>query len=112
MTDNAIIFPVRNQQLLKQPPKTIISYIWDPSEKTYSRNTFTGVSWAVTHQHVRAERTIEISYGQMSVIAAWDSQLETVVFHDQQGRPFVSSTAFAFVYPAFFEKPIGAERGE
>lgn len=45
-------------------------------------------------------------YGQKQVMANWDPQLETVVFHDQQDKPIVSSTAFAFVYPAFFGQSI------
>lgn len=111
MTDDAIIFPLRHQQLLKRPPKTIISYIWNSNENPPVLNKFTGISQAVTHHQVRVEQTINISYGQKQVTANWDPQLETVVFHDQQGRPLVSSTAFAFVYPAFFGQSIGGEIG-
>ena len=37
-----------------------------------------------------------------TVRARWDEQMETVVVEELDGTVIPSSTAFAFVYPAFY----------
>ena len=105
-TNRALLFPVRNQQLLKLHPKRMVSYLWNPSESDHPRNDFAGPSAAVIHERVRQAGALEVPYGDRKIVARWEPKLETVVFHDQDGTRLVSSTAFAFVYPAFFGEPL------
>jgi hypothetical protein len=111
MTNRTIIFPVRHQHQLDLHPKAIVSYLWQPSESDHPRNAFAGPSTAVTHERVRRAGELEVPYGDRKVVARWAPQLETVIFYDQEGTRLVSSTAFAFVYPAFFGKPLPKHTG-
>lgn len=111
MSNRALIFPVRNRQLLDLHPKAMVSYIWNPSESVHPLNDFAGPSAAVIHERVRNAGKLEVPYGASKVVARWEPKLETVVFHDQDGTRLVSSTAFAFVYPAFFGKPLQRSPG-
>jgi hypothetical protein len=111
MTNGTIIFPVRHQQQLDLHPKAIVSYLWHPSPSDHPRNTFAGPSAAVRHDQVRNAGALEVSFGDRKVVARWEPTLQTVVFQDQEGTLLVSSTAFAFVYPAYFGKPLSSKTG-
>jgi hypothetical protein len=43
-----------------------------------------------------------VEFNGRQVQARWDQSLATVVVEDMDGTESPSSTAFAFVYPAFF----------
>jgi hypothetical protein len=107
-TNRTLLFPVRNRQLLTLHPKTMVSYLWDPSESDHPLNDFAGPSAAVIHERVRQVGTLEVPYGDRKIVARWEPKLETVVFDDQDGTRLVSSTTFAFVNLAFFGKPLPA----
>ena len=110
-TNRTLLFPVRNRQLLDLHPKAMVSYLWDPSESDHPRNDFAGPSAAVIDERVRQAGALEVPYGDRKVVARWEPKLETVVFYDHDGTRLVSSTAFAFVYPAFFGKPLHRSTG-
>jgi hypothetical protein len=48
----------------------------------------------------RIEKTVQFKGRQVK--ARWDEELETVIVEEMDGTRIPSSTAFAFVYPAFF----------
>ncbi|MEM8603832.1 MAG: DUF3179 domain-containing protein [Cyanobacteria bacterium P01_H01_bin.121] len=100
-TDDRLIFPVRHTDQLQQHPKEIVSYIWDTSEQT-PHNQFAGESLAFVHSEVQQQQRIRQTFREETITAQWDDDLQTVVITDEQGELVPSSTAFAFVYPAFF----------
>jgi len=104
--DGSLVFPVRNRDLVRGHPKRAVSYAWEPSDGRHPRNAFAGPSAAVAHERVREHGPLELPFGDGTAVAHWDDALETVVFRRPDGGRLVSSTAFAFVYPAFFGEPV------
>lgn len=102
-TDRQIIFPVRNQGDRQLHPKAIVSYVWEPDAATPA-NRFSGASQQFVHQELAGSSEERLQFGERQIHARWDPQLETVVVTELDGTPIPSSTAFAFVYPAFFEE--------
>lgn len=102
-TNKQIIFPVRNQADRRLHPKARVSYIWQPDVAT-PPNRFSGTSQQFVHQELAQSGEKVLQFGEGQIRARWDSQLETVVVSELDGTPVPSSTAFAFVYPAFFEE--------
>lgn len=100
--DKNIIFPVRNQERLQEHPKAIVSYIWQGDERT-PHNRFSGDALQFSHDRMRELGEKVVEFGGRQVRARWDENLDTVVVEEMDGTPIVSSTAFAFVYPAYFE---------
>ena len=100
-TDERIIFPVRNQQDLTNHPKAIISYVWESDSKT-PQNKFSGVSHQFDHQKLQSIQQEILEFNDRQIKASWDNQLETVIVQEMDGTIIPSSTAFAFVYPAYF----------
>ena len=100
-TDKRIIFPVRNQQKIDYHPKAIISYIWEADTKT-PKNKFSGASDRFDRLQLQqiGEKIVEFNGRQIK--AYWDKELETVMVTEMDGTIIPSSTAFAFVYPAYF----------
>lgn len=101
-TDNNLIFPARNQNRLDTHPKEIISYIWE-HDNLIPTNIFSGDSKKIVHSYIREEKEKEIKFNNKTITAKWDEELNTVRFFDYKQNEIVSSTAFAFVYPAYFE---------
>ena len=100
-TDRQIIFPVRNQDNLTNHPKTIISYIWETDTQT-PKNNFSGSSYQFDHQKLQQIGAEILEFNGRQIKARWDSKLETVVVEEMDGTVIPNSTAFAFVYPAYF----------
>jgi len=99
--DERLIFPVRHQDNLEQHPKAIVSYIWSASEET-PHNRFAGDSHQFVHEQLRQQGSQTVEFEGRQVRARWDDALKTVVVEELDGTVIPSSTAFAFVYPAFF----------
>ncbi|MEM6839140.1 MAG: DUF3179 domain-containing protein [Cyanobacteria bacterium P01_C01_bin.120] len=102
-TDEQIIFPVRHQQRLTAHPKAILSYIWQADAAT-PFNQFSGESQAFMHEEVRQAGEQAIEFGGQTVRGRWDEALSTVVVEQMDGTVIPSTTAFAFVYPAYFDE--------
>ncbi|MEQ8998739.1 MAG: DUF3179 domain-containing protein [Coleofasciculus sp. B1-GNL1-01] len=100
-TNNELVFPVRNQDELTLHPKAIISYVWEPDNQT-PNNRFSGISHQFPHQELKQVGTQVVDFKGRQIRARWDNELETVRVEELDGTPIPSSTAFAFVYPAFF----------
>ena len=100
-TDKKIIFPVRNQENLTSHPKTIISYIWETDTQT-PKNNFSGSSHQFDHQKLQQIGAETVEFNGRQISAKWDRKLETVVVEEMDGTVIPNSTAFAFVYPAYF----------
>ena len=105
--DRRLLFPVRGQQQLTLHPKAIVSYVWSPAVAT-PVGRFAGASAWVDHRRLRESGELDIAFGKRSLKARWNPELETAEFFDANGARMPSSTAFAFVYPAFF---MGARNG-
>ena len=101
-TDQRIIFPVRHQKSLKHHPKAIVSYIWE-ADHQIPLNQFSGASKQFNHQQLQQIGETIIEFNGRQIKASWDKQLQTVVVTEMDGTIIPSSTAFAFVYPAYFE---------
>ena len=99
--DDRIIFPVRNQEQLTETPKEIVTYIWEP-DRDKPHNFFSGDSRQFVHRDLRQMGQQEVEFNGTQVIARWDEQLQTAIVEDKDGNPIPSSTAYAFVYPAYF----------
>jgi len=54
------------------------------------------------HQEIERVGTQVVDFNDRQIRARWDSELETVIVEELDGTRISSSTAFAFVYPAFF----------
>ncbi len=100
-TDKKIIFPVRNQENLTNHPKTIISYIWETDTQT-PKNNFSGSSHQFDHQKLQQIGEEIREFNGRQIRAKWDRTLETVVVEEMDGTVIPNSTAFAFVYLAYF----------
>ncbi|MEL7036917.1 MAG: DUF3179 domain-containing protein [Cyanobacteria bacterium J06592_8] len=99
-TDERLVFPVRNQEQLNLHPKAIVSYIWEPDQQT-PHNQFSGTTHAFVHEEIQTVGEKVIDYNNRKIRAIWDEQLQTVIVQEMDGSVIPSSTAFAFVYPAF-----------
>ncbi|NES20602.1 MAG: DUF3179 domain-containing protein [Symploca sp. SIO3E6] len=100
-SNEQIIFPVSNQNQLKLHPKAIVSYIWQ-ADNQKPHNLFSGDSQQFVHDELQNKGEKVVRFNGRQIRARWDSQLNTVVVEELDGTPIPSSTAFAFVYPAFF----------
>ncbi|MGF1524484.1 MAG: DUF3179 domain-containing protein [Leptolyngbyaceae cyanobacterium] len=101
LTDETIIFPVRNQAARSLHPKASVTYIWEADNAT-PFNQFSGASHQFVHDDVQADGEQQIIFNGRQVRAYWDTELATVIVTEVDGEPVASSPAFAFVYPAFF----------
>lgn len=101
-TDTNLIFPIRNLNKLSHHPKEIESYIWQADAKT-PKNHFSGASFHITHKEMKRINKKTIPFAGNQITVTWDKQLSTVRFYDSTGKEIPSSTAYAFIYPAFFE---------
>ncbi len=100
-TDNRIIFEVRDQGERTLHPKAIVSYIWEADDQT-PHNQFSGSSAQFVHAELQQVSNQVVDFNGRSVQARWDEALATVVVTEMDGTTIPSSTAFSFVYPAFF----------
>ena len=100
-TDNRIIFPVRNQQQRGLHPKDIVSYIWEIDQQA-PYNKFSGASKQFIHRELKQKGEKVTEFNGRPIKALWDEQLQTIVVTEMDGSVIPSSTAFAFVYPAYF----------
>jgi len=100
-TDDRIIFSVRNQDQRELHPKAIVSYIWESSKQT-PKGKLGGASQQFSHQEMQRVGEKTVQFNGRKVKARWDQELETVMVEEMDGTRIPSSTAFAFVYPAFF----------
>ncbi|MEO0533961.1 MAG: DUF3179 domain-containing protein [Cyanobacteria bacterium P01_A01_bin.123] len=103
-TDEQIIFPVRNQAQRDLHPKTIVSYVWEPDSQT-PFNQFSGDSHQFVHTELEQLGSQEVEFAGRTIRARWDASLSTVVVKELDGTVMPSTTAFAFVYPAFYATP-------
>lgn len=101
-TDDTIIFPVRNQENRQVHPKEIESYIWNPDKNT-PQNLFSGESIHFTHKELEEIGNKTFLFNGEKIEARWNEQLGTIQFFTEDETEVPSSTAFGFVYPAFFE---------
>ena len=92
---------MRNQDQLELHPKTIVSYVWEPDGKT-PQNQFSGDSLQFVHNELKQQGSQEAQLSGRTVRARWDETLDPGVVEELDGTVIPSSTAFAFVYPAFY----------
>lgn len=99
-----LVFHAKNQHKLDSHPKAIISYVVKHGAETPT-NRFAGASVRAYHDVIQKQGPQVFQLGEREVVAKWDETLQTVRFYDTQtGQLVPSSTAFAFVYPAYFEQ--------
>lgn len=103
-TDDQIIFPVRGQEGRSLHPKAIVSYVWEADGQT-PHNQFSGDSHQFVHDELRQSGQQQVELAGRPVLARWDQALSTVVVEELDGTVVPSTTAFAFVYPAFYGTP-------
>lgn len=101
-TDDQIIFPVRGQEGRSLHPKAIVSYVWEADGQT-PHDRFSGDSHQFVHDELRQIGQQQVELAGRPVLARWDESLSTVVVEELDGTVIPSTTAFAFVYPAFYE---------
>ncbi len=86
---------------MEQHPKKIISYVWESDTQT-PKGRFSGASHRFEHQELQRVGKKTVDFNGRQIKAIWNSQLETVMVREMDGTVIPSSTAFAFVYPAYF----------
>jgi len=102
-TDNAIMFPVRNTEKLTASSKDIISYIY-VHNNTRPKDMFSGNAYAINHNLAQQQPMAPFSFGDQMLRVVWDDKFDTVRFYNvANNQEIPASTAFNFVYPAFFE---------
>lgn len=104
-TDDRIIFPVCNQEQRQRHPKAIVSYVWESDSQT-PRDQFSGSSLAFAHEALRQAGRQEVTFAGRTIQARWDEAMSTVVVEEMDGSVIPSTTAFAFVYPAFYNSAL------
>ncbi len=97
-----LLYPARNQDLLLTSPKKEISYIWEPGND-HPTDEFSGYSAYLSHEFVKENGEVDMVFDGDLITAIWDKELGTVIFNGVGGQYVPASTAYAFVYPAFFE---------
>jgi hypothetical protein len=100
-TDDRLIFPARNQESREATAKAIESYVWQPDEHT-PQNEFSGEAFKFTHSDLRDIEEQSFIFSGEEIAAKWDENLSTIRFFPKSGGELASSTAFGFVWPAFF----------
>ncbi|MDG2989787.1 DUF3179 domain-containing protein [Candidatus Synechococcus calcipolaris G9] len=100
-TSSQLIFPVRNQGQRDLHPKAIVSYIWEADQQTPT-NEFSGASHQFSHGELKQVGTQVIDFNGRQIRGRWHPQKETVIVEELDGTVIPSTTAFAFVFPAFF----------
>ncbi|WP_008310465.1 DUF3179 domain-containing protein [Leptolyngbya sp. PCC 6406] len=100
-TDEQIIFPVRNQDQRQLHPKDIVSYVWQVDDQA-PHDRFSGDSQLFVHEELRQVGSLTVELAGRTIQARWDQNLSTVVVEELDGTEIPSTTAFAFVYPAFY----------
>ena len=95
------MFDARNQDQLNLHPKEIVSYVWEPDGKT-PHHQFSGDSLQFVHAELKQQGQPPPELAGRPIRARWDEPLETVVVEELDGTVIPSSTAFAFVYSAFY----------
>lgn len=101
-TDETIVFRVRHQDRLTLHPKAIVSHVWE-ADNQMPHNRFSGDSRQFPHEELKQVEEKVVVFNGRTIKARWDRQLATVVVTEMDGTVIPSSTAFAFVYPAYFE---------
>jgi len=101
-TDDELIFPARNQDKLATTKKEIVSYVWTPDDKT-PQNQFSGESFHISHKELEMIKQQEAELGNKGITVRWNDDLATAQFFDENQQELPSSTAFGFVYPAYFQ---------
>jgi hypothetical protein len=100
MTNETIIFPVRNQEKIVGHPKDIETYYIDASERSPT-SKFAGVAIRFRNESVKNLGSIIERRDGREFRAEWDEELHVVrVFEGE--RELATTTSFGFVYPAFF----------
>ncbi|MBE9075709.1 DUF3179 domain-containing protein [Romeria aff. gracilis LEGE 07310] len=110
-TNDQILFPVRNQEQRERHPKAIVSYVWEANDQT-PHNQFSGDSHSFAHEALAQIGSQEVQLAGQTILARWDPALSTVVVEAADGTVVPSTTAFAFVYPAFFTGDEGLGRAD
>lgn len=100
-TDDQLLFPVRGQNQLSRHPKDIVSYTWEPDGGS-PRDRFSGYHVQFPHDEIKAAGEKQVEFGDRTIRARWQPDFDTVVIEELDGTPLPSSTAYAFVYAAFF----------
>ena len=95
------MFDERNQDQRELHPKAIVSYVWEPDGQI-PHNRFSGDSLQFVHDELQQQGSQEAELSGRTVRARWDEKLDTVIVEELDGTVIPSSTAFAFVYPAFY----------
>lgn len=75
--------------------------MWEVDNQTPS-DRFSGASQQFPHEELKQVGTKVVDFNGRQIRARWDEELKTVIVEELDGTPIPSSTAFAFVYPAFF----------
>ncbi len=101
-TSDSLLFPARNQDDIRVHPKEVESYLWQSDENT-PKNIFSGESVHFTQEELEKEKAVTFNFTGLEYKAIWNEDLRTIQFFDENGDEVPSSTAFAFVYPAYFE---------
>jgi len=99
--DKRLVFPVRYQDQLQHHPKEIISYLWEHDQQT-PHNQFSGTSLQFVHAEIKKLGEKVVPFNGRQIRVHWDKGLQTAIVSELDGTIIPSSTAFAFVYPAFF----------
>lgn len=100
--DENLYFPVRNQANRPLHPKAAISYLWAPDGEV-PFNEFSGDSVVFSHADLQQRGEVTLDFAGQAVRVYWDEALQTVQAEAEDRTPIATSTAFAFVYPAFFD---------
>ena len=103
-TEDYLVFPARNQEDLSIPPKSIISYIYAHSPTETPIDFFSGEAIQFNHEEMKHKKSKTVLFKNQTITVTWDEQLKTVRFFNEKQEEIPSSTAFAFVFPAYFNK--------
>ena len=99
-TNDSIVFPVRNKDLMKRHPKTPIVILWDKEDRQI-RNGFGGNSRFLFVDEISQKKERQIDFFGKPLTVKWDSSMNYPrAYSDNKEIPISSS--FLFVYTAMF----------
>ncbi len=104
LTNDKLRFSARNQSELKLFSKDVIYYIAINNKEQNKQNTFEGESWAISKNKIKEEKEISFTIKKQNYNLKWDSKLNTAKLYKSNNKEISIQTAFAFVYPAYFNK--------
>jgi hypothetical protein len=104
LSNDKLRFSAQNQAKLKLAAKDTIYYFAINNLEQNRQNTFEGESWSIPKNKIKEKKEISFTLKKQNYNLKWDNTLNTARLYNSNNKELPIQTAFAFVYPAYFNK--------